>query len=192
MPTLGEMFAVGTTLKGPGGKEYKLRPLKQFEQAEFSAWLEQRAHDAVDRSKAPDEAKVRRHAVIDKDAAVGMYEWEGPYAFEAATLLPGLAKALELCCRDQGVTGEQAAEVVMHNALDVARGILAQKGRDPKALRPVLEALGLPTDWLGCDESDSSSSSCSTRHSTDPSTNCGTAPTTSCSPSTTSSEAPTG
>jgi hypothetical protein len=188
--TLADVFAVGGTIKFDG-KEYTLRKPTLYEQGQFQRWLEQRAHDAVDRSEATEEAKDRRHARIDTDAALGKYEWDGPYALEALWTPAGLAKIVSIVCRDQEVNDELAEKIVADQIKRVAAIILARASEDPFALAPVLEALGLPNDWLRSGPSEPSSSNCSTRPSTEHSANLETSPTISSCSSTLSNAAPT-
>jgi hypothetical protein len=188
--TLADAFAVGKALSFDG-KEYTLRKPTLYEQGEFQRWLEQRAHDAVERSTADEAAKDRRHARIDTDAALGKYEWDGPYALEALWTPAGLAKIVAIVCRDQGVDDALAEKIVAAKIREVCAIILARASSDPFALAPVFEALGLPSDWLPSAPSEPSSSSCSTRPSTGPSVNSGASQTTSSSSSTPSSAVPT-
>ncbi|MDY3558406.1 hypothetical protein R5W23_005499 [Gemmata sp. JC673] len=190
--TLADAFAVGSDITGPDGTVYKLRKPTLYEQGEFQRWLEQRAHDAVDRSTAPEDAKDRRHARIDTDAALGKYEFDGPYAMEALWTPAGLAKVVAIVCRDQGVTDELAERLVADQIKRIAAALLARASDDPKALAPLLGALGLPTDWLRSGPNEPSSSSSSTPRSTEPSPSSPDSPTTSSCSSTPSSAAPMG
>lgn len=189
--TLADIFAVGSDLKGTDGKTYKLRKPTLYEQGEFQRWLEQRAHDAVDRGTESDEKKDRRHDRIYADSALGKYEWDGPFAMEAMWTPAGLAKIVAIVCRDQGVTDEEAEKLVAEQIKRVAAIILMQASEDPKAIAPVFEALGLSTDWLVFEPSEPLSNNCSTHPSTEPSTSSPGSPTSSSSSSTPSKEDPT-
>jgi|GEM_PF-3027725 len=148
----------------------KLRKPTLYEQGEFQRWLEQRAHDAVDRGTESEEKKDRRHDRIYADAALGKYEWDGPYAMEAMWTPAGLAKIVAIVCRDQGVTDEQAEKLVEEQIKRVAAILLMQASEDPKAMAPVLEALGLPIEWLASEPSEPSSNNSVTHPSDDPPT----------------------
>lgn len=207
--TTADIFAVGAEFRFPSGKSdadgkpietvLKLRKPTLYEQGAFQRWLEQRAHDAVDRSTAGEDAKDRRHAVIDRDAALGKYEWDGPIAMEAKFTPAGLAKCVAIICRDQGATDASAEAAVAYSAKRVAAEILGKR-LDPKRMRQVLDSLGLPVEWADelatgsteCEPSTSSCEPCSTRPSDAPSPNSEGAPTTNSCSSTTSSAAPMG
>jgi hypothetical protein len=190
--TLADAFAVGGTITGKDGAKYKLRPPTIFEQGEFQRWLEDRAHDAIDRSRDTDERKLQRHHLIDVDAGLGLYEWENEYAMRAVWTPQGLSKITAVVCRDQGVTDKVADELVARSMWEIAVKVLKTAAKDPKALRPVLEALGLPVEWSEPASNEPSSSSSSTPPSTEVSPNSAASPTISCSSSTPSSAAPTG
>lgn len=196
--TTADIFNVGRHISGPAGPDgapgtvYTLRDLTLFEQGEFQRWLEQRAHDAVDRSTASEAAKDRRHAQVDRDAALGLYEYDGPLGLQARWSPAGLAKAFQIACRGQGVTEANVDAIMRHALKEVAATLLLAKESDPGKAAAALAALGLPTDWTPPAPSGPSSSSCSTPPSTGPSTNSGTAPTASSCSSTPSSAAPTG
>jgi hypothetical protein len=165
--TLADVCGIGHRLKLPDGSEVELRPLTILEQGRYARWLEQRAHDAVDRSEAAEEAKDRRHAIIDRDAAMGKYEWDGPYALESQLTPAGMCKVTEIVC---GLDGRAAEEVVRLNARAVCLRVLQMRARDPKALGVLLESLGHPTDWLESGPSEPSSSSSATPPSGGPPT----------------------
>jgi len=190
--TLADVFAVGQAMSGPDGRVWTLRPPTLYEQGQFQRFLESRAHLAIDRSEASEDAKDRRHAIIDKDAALGKFEWDGAVALEAMFTPVGLAQITFLVCRDQGMTESQAEELLRHNIRQVASKILQLSPDEKKALAPVLRALGLPNEWFDADSNDSSSSNCSTPPSTEASPNSPDAPITNCCSSTRSSEAPMG
>jgi hypothetical protein len=190
---IADVFNVSSEVKGPDGTVYKLRKPTLLEQGQFARWLEKRAHDAVDRSEATEAQKDRRHHLIDVDAGLGKYEYDGEIAMQALYTPAGMAKILAIVCADQGLTDEKAEALFLANAREVAARILMRAADDPKALRPLLGALGFPMNWLeGSGESDSSSSNSSTRPSAAPSPNSGAAPTTSSSSCTPSSAVPMG
>ena len=197
--TTADIFNVGRVLKGPPdatGKpewEYTLRKPTQYEQGEFQRWLEQRAHDAVDRSSAPEAAKDRRHHAIDVDAGLGKYEYDGELGLAARFTPAGMVKIIAIVLRDQGLTEATAEPVVAHCVREIALELIEKEESDPNAVRLARIALGLGrlNDPAA---SGSSSSSCATRPSAAPPTSPPSAgsPTTSCSSSTPSSAAPTG
>jgi hypothetical protein len=189
---IADVFNVSTEVKGPDGTVYQLRKPTLVEQGFFARWLETRAHAAVDRSEASEAQKDRRHHLIDVDAGLGKYEYDGAIAMEALYTPAGMAKILAIVCRDQGLTDEKAEELFLANAREVAARILMKAADDPKALRPLLGALGFPMSWLECEESESSSSNSSTRPSTEPTANSAGSVTTNSSSSTPSREAPMG
>jgi hypothetical protein len=187
-----DIFAVGTVIKMDDGAEYTLRPPTQIEQGQFQVWLEQRAHDAVDRSNASQESKDRRHAQIDDKAALGHYAWDGPIGLQSRWMPDGLTKSIEIICRDQGVDGKRAEEIARQHFRVCAAQILDAAAKDPKVLRPLLGALGYPMDWFESEPSVPSSNSSSTPPSPEPSPNSADLPTGNSSSCTTSSEPPTG
>ena len=188
--THADIFNVGKTIKLSDGREYQLRKPNQIEQGLFQKWLEDRAHDAIDRSTDGEARKLQRHHLVDVDAGLGKYEYDGPLAIEALYTPAGMSKIIAIICRDQGVTDAIAEEIFLSRAREVAAEVLLRRSQDPKALGLLLEALGFPTDFL--EESDSSSNSSSTPPSVEPTTNSGGAPTTSSCSSSTSKEAPMG
>lgn len=190
--TVADIFAVGTSIKAPDGTVYTLKELTLYQQGEFQRWLEQRAHDAVERSDATDDAKDRRHAIIDRDAGLGRYEYDGPFGVEAMCTPAGLTKLVEIACRDQGMTAAKAGEVMRHSFREVAATFIRKAVEDPKVAAAALAALGLPPDWLPSTPSGPSSPSSSTPPSTAPSPNSADSPTDSSCSSTTSSAAKAG
>lgn len=192
MQTTAEIFAVGQKFTGPDGQEWELKPPTGIQQGQFSRWLEERVHAAIDRGPESDEKKDKRHDRVYLESGLGMYEWDGEYAQEAVFKLAGLAKILAIVCRDQGLTDEGAVDAVAHSAKEVAVKILKAHARDPNALRPVLEALGLPLEWIESGPSKPSGECSPTPPSTTDSTTSGDSPTTNSSSTTTSSAAPTG
>jgi hypothetical protein len=192
---IASAFNVPVEFKDRDGKPYPLRKPTIYEQALYQRWLEQRAHDAVDRSDAGEEQKAKRHHLIDVDAGLGKYEWDGLLALESMWQPAGMAKLLTILCRDQGVTDAKAEEILATSAREIAAHVLTKAQADPKAradLALLLGALGLPMDWMASEPSGPSSSNSSTPPSAEPSPNSETAPTTSSCSSTTSSAAPTG
>jgi hypothetical protein len=191
--THADIFNVGKTIKLPDGRTYTLRKPDQIEQGLFQKWLEDRAHDAIDRSSDSEARKLQRHHLVDVDAGLGKYEYDGPLAIEALYTPAGMSKIIAIILRDQGATDEIAEEIFLHKAREAAAEILIKRAKDPKALGLLLEALGFPMDFLEpSPESDSSSKSCSTRLSPEPTPNSDAAPTTSSSSSSMSNEAPMG
>lgn len=192
--TTADIFNVGADLRGPDGTVYRIKKPTLYQQGEFQRWLEQRAHDAVDRSTATEDQKARRHHLIDIDAGLGKYEWDGPIALEAMWSIAGLTKILTIVCRDQGVTDEQAEAVISHNLRESAARLLLGAARDPKLradLALVLGSLGLPMDWMESEPNVSSFNSSSSHPSTDPSPNSEGSPTIKSSSCTMSNAAPT-
>lgn len=193
--TQGDIFNVGSELRAADGTVYTLKKLTQYQQGEFSRWLEQRAHDAIDRGPESEARKDRRHDRAYADAAIGKYEWDGPLALEAMWTPTGLARILLIVCGDQGVTEAKAEDIVRGHLKEVAAKILVQAASDPKARRELatmLGSLGLPMDWMVSAESDLFSDNSPTRPGTPDSTTSPPSPTTNSSSFTTSSAAPTG
>ncbi len=193
---LASAFAIGTDLPGSDGKVYKLRKPTIYEQGLFQRWLEQRAHDAIDRGPESEEAKAKRHDRVYVDSALGKYEYDGQYALESLWEPPGLAKITCIICRDQGMTDE-VAEATLAKQIRLAAAVILRKSiDDPKAVAGILQALGFPADFLAemsaAPPSEPSSNSSSTPPSTEPSPNSDAAPTTSSCSSTTSSGPTTG
>jgi hypothetical protein len=196
MPTLADIFAAGYEITGPDGTKYTLRKPDQYEQGLFQKYLEARAHDAIDRDTRPgvtDEARDRRHHLVDVKAGLGYYSYDGPYGIEAQWLPHGMAKLVTLVCK---VPDETAEQIIRHHARTVAVQVLGAAAKaDPKVaaqIRDLLAGLGFPTDWFASGPSEPSSSSSATPHSDDPPTcpsSCG-SPTTSSSSATPSSAAP--
>lgn len=190
--TTADIFNVGAEFTGPDGTKYTLKKPTQYQQGEFQRWLEQRAHDAIDRGTEPADRKDRRHDRVYSDSAIGKYEWDGPLALEAMWTPAGLGKLLTIVCRDQGVTDEKVDAILAHSFKEVAAKIFMRASTDPKALREVLVGLGLPMDWMEFEPSEPSCDNSSTPPSTDRSPSSPSSQTTNLSSSTTSSEAPMG
>ena len=114
--TLADAWNVPRGIRDKDGKEYPLRKPTQVEQGQFAVWLEGRAHAAVDRSEDSEERKLKRHHLIDVDAGLGKYEWDGPLALEAMWTPAGFAKILTIVCRDQGVDDTKAEEILATTA----------------------------------------------------------------------------
>lgn len=173
--TLADIFNCGSELKAADGTVYVLTKPTLIQQGQFQRWLEQRAHDAIDRDTRPSVTEAqrdRRHALVDHNAGLGKYEWDGPFAMEAMFTPAGMAKFLSIVCAKQGVTEEKAEEILRHHAKEVAVKILTRAASDPKRradLEAALGALGLPMDWLASVPSEPSSSSSSTPPSPEPS-----------------------
>lgn len=189
--TIKDIFAVGTVLEMPDKTKYTMREPTLYEQGQFQVWLEERAHAAVDRSRVAQDDKDRRHAQIDDKAALGHYAWDGPLGLAARWTPDGMTKAVEIILRDQGVDEKRAEEIVKHHLRVCAAKILEAAAKDPKALAPVLGALGYPMDWFESETNASSSSNSPTHPSTTDSTTSAASPTDSSSSSTPSSETPT-
>lgn len=189
--TLADIFAVGSLLAYKG-KEYRIGQPGLVQQGQFQRWLEQRAHDAVDRSDASEDAKDRRHARIDTDAALGKYEYDGPYAQEALYMPAGMAKMLEIIGREEGITPEVAEGMVREKIKEVAAVMLRARISDPKVLAQAIASLGLPSEWAESGPSEPSCSNSSSPPSGSDSTTSEASPTSN-SPSTTPArEAPAG
>lgn len=166
MTSTADFFALGKTITLPGkdgqpDRTYTLRALDQEQQGHFSRWLEHRAHDAVDRSTDSEERKLRRHHLIDVDAGLGKYEYDGEYALEARWTPAGLAKAIAISCRDQGVTEEIASEILAHSLREVASELIGREEKDPKVMAVVRAVFGLTTAKKSSPESDTSASTSS-------------------------------
>ena len=196
--TTADIFNVGSQIRAKDGTVYEIKAPTLYQQGEFQRWLELRAHDAIDRDTRPsvtDEQRDRRHAIVDRDAGMGKYEWDGPFALQALWTPAGMAQILLIVCRDQVATIEKAEELLRDHMKEVATAILVRAVSDPKArekLALLLGALGLPTDWMASAERELFSSNSSTRPSTEPSPNSAPSQTPNSSSCTTSDAAPTG
>ena len=197
--TTADIFNVGRVIRGPAnpdgtpGRTYTLRKPTQYEQGEFQRWLEQRAHDAVDRGSASEAAKDRRHHAIDIDAGLGKYEYDGELGLAARFTPAGMVKIIAIVLRDQDVTEATAEPLVAHCIREIAAEMIEKEESDPNAVRLARIALGLG-NLNDPAASGSSSSSSATRPSDAPPTSTPSAgsPTTNCSSSTPSSAAPAG
>lgn len=190
--TTADIFNIGVKLTAPDGTVYELPELTQYQQGELQVWLEDRAHAAVDRSKADDAAKERRHHLIDVDAGLGMYEWDGPLAVEARWTPAGIAKMLVIVGKSQGMTDEKARAILRHSFREATEKLLRLRRDDPKAFALLMVGAGLPVRWTRPEESDSSSEPSPPRPSESPSPSSAGTATDSCSTSTSPSPAPTG
>lgn len=196
--TTAEIFAAGKILTGPPGpkgepgKQYVQRKPTLYEQGEFQRWLEQRAHDAVDRSSGTEESKDRRHHLLDIAAGLGKYDYDSPRGVEARWLPAGMVKVITMTMRDQGVTDEIAEYLVEQFLRGMVAEYAKKKKLDPERLALVHLSLGLPMEWTSSAESESSSTPSSARPSTEPLPNSEASMTTSSTTSTESAAAPMG
>ena len=147
--TTADFFAIGSTVSmppdgdGTPGRTFTLRKLTQEEQGHFQKWLEQREHDAVDRSEDTEDRKLKRHHLIDVAAGLGKYEVDGEYGLEAQWTVAGMVKMTSLALREQGVTELMAREIVRHSVREVAAELIGRETSDPKAIALARLALGL-------------------------------------------------
>lgn len=147
------------------GETFRVRQPSELEMGEFQRWVEQLAFDAINRrtyqSEAEKEAALSRH---DDKCAAGTYEWGGRIATERTQTPKGLAKLLELVCRDQGLTPAKATKLVDLESRKIAFVLVSRLTQDPKVLEAAAMMLGLAPP------NETSSSNSATRHSEVPAT----------------------
>ncbi len=160
--TLKDVFNAETELEFEGVK-YLLKEPTLLHQGQYQAWLEQMALDAITRGRYSRESD-REIAIANhsRDCATGLYEWGGELCIKRLMTVNGLAKILEIICRDQGMSERTAIQLVNLEYKKIIATFAAKATSDPKALEAILAALGLPSDFL--------SSNSQTRHSTTEST----------------------
>lgn len=195
--TTADLFNVGKVLTGPPGpngepgKLYTQRKADQYMQGEFQRWLEQRAHDAVDRRRADQDSKDREHVIIANEAALGKYEFNSPRGVEAQWLPAGMCKVLTITMRDQGVNDEIAEYLVDRFLREIVADFAVKKNLPAEQMPLLLLALSLGMDWTPSAESGSSSTPFSAPLSPDPSTSSDASTTSNSTTSTPSVAAPT-
>lgn len=134
-----------------GDEVFRMREPNQLEQGEFQRWLEQLAFDNLMARKyqtdADREAALR---VWQHDCAAGVYEYGGVVCLRRLTdpNLKGLAKLMEVVCREQGMTYDKASAIARNEQARLVALISKQATDDPKALAAVLTRLGLPSDFF--------------------------------------------
>jgi hypothetical protein len=150
MSTLADIVNAPTELEWKGAK-YLLRQPDQLEEGMFQRWLEQRAFDAIERTKYQD----REKQIIDRerhfqDVAAGVYESGGEVYAKAVVQPSGMAKMISIICRnaDPPMTEKAAKEIVDYKMREVAAVLISKVNSDPKVLEAVLSRLGLPKDFF--------------------------------------------
>lgn len=130
---------------------FRMREPNQLEQGEFQRWLEQLAFDNIASRKFQTEAdREAALRVWQHDCAAGVYEYGGVVCIRRLTdpNLKGLAKLMEIVCRDQGMTHQKATAIARNEQIRLVALISKQATDDPKALEAVLNRLGLPSDFF--------------------------------------------
>ena len=139
--TLAHLFNAPTEFVLDGEKYLVSKP-DQLQQGEFQRWLEQLAFDRINsRDYQSDAEKARSIRMHDQDCAVGVYEWGSPLSLERIQSQKGLAKLIEIICRDQGMTPGKAQKLVEEQALGLLQVFKDKVTDDPKTLALALETL---------------------------------------------------
>lgn len=120
-----------------------------MEQGEYQRWLEQRAYDAIARRTYQDQTEQDRDRNnLNKDIAVGCYEWGSEACVNALRTQLGSAKLLAVILKDQGMTEAIARRWVERQLAEIAAVLMSKVQTDPLALAVALSRLGLPSDFL--------------------------------------------
>lgn len=162
--TIADFFNAPNELRY-GDEVFRIREPDQLEQGEFQRWLEDLAlNSTLARTYPRPEDRDAALRVWQQDCAAGVYEWGGVMCLRrlADPNLNGLAKFLEIVCRDQGVTPEKARAVAKHAQLQLIAILNKQAADDPKAVEAATAGVGLPRDFC--------TSSCATPRSEAPPT----------------------
>lgn len=131
------------------GVTYFLKQPDQDQQAQYGAWLEQRARDSVGRAvDVSPERQERLDAGVTASIAAGEYEWGGEICNRALRTPSGFAKLVEILLADQAVTYPMAVEMVNEQLKELAAALLQKATSDPKAFVAAREMLGLPSGNL--------------------------------------------
>lgn len=139
--TLGDLFNAPTEFK-LDGETFRVSKPGQLQQGEFQRWLEQLAFDRINsRTYQSDAEKALSLRMHDQDCAVGAYEWGSPLSLQRIQTQRGLAKLLEIICREQGLDANKAQRLVEENALGLIQVFRDKVTADPKALALALETL---------------------------------------------------
>lgn len=142
-----------------GDKTYTLGQPTVLQMGQFARWLEQRARESVLRAvELDDDTRAKLLADVTRDIAAGEYDWGSEACCKALQGVRGQARILAILLADQGVDDDMAEQMIKQRLSDVATLIRAAVTDDPKALREVLVAAGLPSNFV--------SSNYSTRRST--------------------------
>lgn len=166
--TLADLFNVETELPFRG-QVFKLRKPTQLEQAQYQRWLETRAREALGRATdLPEEMQRSLARDVNADIAAGVYEWGGEVCARSLRTPTGLAKLLAIILADQGITHDNAVEMVAERIHEIAAVLISKVTEDPKALAATLKTLGLPSTYLSSDFSTRRSTKRSKRSASSP------------------------
>lgn len=130
------------------GKAYRLRQPTLLEEAEFQRYLEQAAHDSIERrTYAEPEQREKAHNSLTRDCAEGYYEAGSEGYVRAVSNPKRLPRLIAIICREQGMTPAIAERMVAAEMKKIAAALVSRSTSDPNLIRAVLATLGLPEDW---------------------------------------------
>jgi len=149
-PTLVSEFLADSFAIEFEGKKYTLRQPEPYEEGKFSEWLEQEAYNAIARRtyQTPTEQREDRKE-LNESVTVGDYEYNGPLCVRACNNPKGVAKMIEIVCREQGMTGLLAKQIVISKLKEIAISFVSNL---PGAKQEDIDAhcirLGFPAGFI--------------------------------------------
>jgi hypothetical protein len=128
------------------GVVWKLRQPTLDEEGMFQVYLEQEEYNAIERrTYQAEDQKDRDRKRLNESCAIGDYEYGSALAVEAMSRPKGIAKMVEIVCRDQGMTLAIARRLVAHKLKEIALAFASKlEGMDPNLLGEIALRLGLP------------------------------------------------
>ena len=148
MATLADMLNAPSEIQFKG-KTYLLRRPDLLEEGTFERWLAQRALDEIERTtyeNPSQKAEDRKNHFLD--VVAGVYEAGGLVYTRSMMSQTGAAKIISIICKDQGMTLAMAREMVRENLKGCVALIASKVYSDPKVVEAILNAIGLPSDYL--------------------------------------------
>lgn len=164
MATLADLLNAPSEFvyKDADGKEhtYQLREPTLMECGRYQRWLEQEARAGAARStELSDDDRRNLLRDVAADVAAQVYAWGGEVCVKSLRTPTGIAKLLSIICEDQGVTFQDAQQMVQQRLYDIAAliGVLMEEDPSGKKLEAVAAKLLLPQTFFS-----TSLSSCAT------------------------------
>lgn len=146
--TLADLFNAPTEFT-LDGETFRVSKPGLLQQGEFQKWLEQLAFDAINsRTYQSDAEKALSIRMHDQDCAAGVYEWGSELSLRRIQTQKGLAKLLEIICREQGMTPAKSLRLVEEQALGLIQVFKDKVTADPKVLEATLSNLESPSAFL--------------------------------------------
>ncbi len=159
MASIADLLGLGGSITH-NGTTYQLRKPSLVEEARFSRRLEDRAMDAVARSKVPEDQAAELRRAVMRDIAAGHWEVDSAGYVEALRTPDGMGHMLHLILsRDHPeVTEAVGRQMVETGMKEIAAAVIREQTDDPFVLAAVLAIMGLPADYLSGTASSSSAS----------------------------------